>query len=63
MIDLCYEYSQDGVFLNSFDCVFDHKEVTCRNKTEINDRLQYKNEKLSLPGYIIVYTPEDLVMN
>ena len=63
MNDLCYKYSQDRVFFNSFDCVFAHKEVRCANKTEINDRLQYKNEKLSVPGDIIVYTPEDLVMN
>ena len=61
MNDLCYEYSQDSVFLNSFDCVFAYKEVRCTNKTEINDRLHYKNEKLSAPGDIIIYTPEGLV--
>ena len=63
MNDICYEYSQDGVCLNSFDCVFVHKEVRCTNKTEIKDGLQYTNKKLSLPGDIIIYTPEDLVIN
>ena len=63
MSDLCYECPQDGVVLNSFDCVFVHKEVICRNKTETKDGLHYTNEKLSLPGDIIIYTPEDLVMN
>ena len=57
MNGLCYEYSQDGVCLNSFDCVFVHKEVRCINKTEIKDGLQYTNK--SLPGDIITYTPED----
>ena len=32
MNDLCYEYFQDGIFLNSFDCVFVHKEVRCTKK-------------------------------
>ena len=50
MNDLCYEYSPEGVYLNSFDCVFVHKEVRCTNKTEIKDGLQYTNKKLSLPG-------------
>ena len=50
MNDICYEYSQEGVYLNSFDCVFVHKEVRCTNKTEIKDGLQYTNKKLSLPG-------------
>ena len=63
MNDLCYEYSQDGVCLNSFDCVFVHKEVRCTNKTEIKDDLQHTNKKLSLPVDIIIYTPEDLVIN
>ena len=62
MNDLYYEYSQDGVCLNSFNGVFVHKEVWCTNKTEIKDGLQYTNKKLSLPGDIIVYTPEDLVI-
>ena len=61
MNDLCYKYSQDSVFLNSFDCVFVHKEVRCSSKTEIKDGLEYKNEKL--PGNNIIYTPEDLVIN
>ena len=55
MNDIWYEYSQDSVSLNSFDCVFVHKEVTCTNKTEIKDGLQYTNNKLSLPGDIIIY--------
>ena len=61
MNDLCYKYSQDSVFLNSFDCVFVYKEIRCSNKTEIKVVLQYTNEKL--PGNIIIYTPEDLVIN
>ena len=63
MNDLCSEYSQDGVCLNSFDCAFVHKEVRCTKKTEIKDVLQYKNKRLSLPGDIIIYTAEDLVIN
>ena len=63
MNDLCYEWPQDDVSLNSFDCVFVHKEVRCANKTEIIDGLQYANKKPSLPGDMIIYTPEDLVMN
>ena len=63
MNDLCYEYSQDGFCLNSFNCAFVHKEVRCTNKTEIKDGLQYANKRLSLPGDIIIYTPEDLVIN
>ena len=50
MNDLCYEYSQDSVCLNSFDCDFVDKEVRCTNKTEVKDALQYTNKKLSLPG-------------
>ena len=50
MNDLCYEYSEDGVCLNSFDCDFVDKEIRCTFKTEIKDGLQYTNKKLSLPG-------------
>ena len=60
---VCYENSQDSVSLNSFDYVFAHKEVRCPNKTEIKDGLQYTHKTLSLPGDIIIYTPEDLVIN
>ena len=60
MNDLCYEYSQDGVFFNSFGCVFVHQEVRCLSKIEIKVGLQYTNKKLSPPGNIIIYTPEDL---
>ena len=45
MNDLGYEYSQDGVWLNSFNCAFLHKKVRCANETEIKDRLQYTNKK------------------
>ena len=55
MKDLCYEYSQSGVCLYSFDCVFVHKEIRCTNKTEIKDWLLYKNKKLLLPGDIVIY--------
>ena len=48
MNDLCFEYSQNSVCLNSFDCAFVDKEIRCRNKTEIKDGLQYTNKK-SLP--------------
>ena len=51
------------VFFNSFDYVFVHKEVRCSSKTEKKVGLQYTNEKLSLIGDIIIYTPEDLVIN
>ena len=57
MNDLCYKYSQDGVCLNSFDCVFVHKEVRCANKTKTKDGLQYTNKKLS--DDIIIYAPEE----
>ena len=57
--DICYECSQNGVCLNSFDCVFVHKEISCTNKTEIKDGLQYTNKKQSLPGDIIIYEPEE----
>ena len=53
----------DDVSLNSFDCVFVHKEVRCASKTEIKNGLQYVNKKPSLPGDMVIYTPEDLVMN
>ena len=58
-----YEIPKDAVCLNSFDCVFGHKEVRCASKTEIKNGLQYANKKPSLPGDMIIYTPEDLVMN
>ena len=32
--DLGYEHSQDSILLNNFDCVFVHKEVTCKNETK-----------------------------
>ena len=63
MNDLCFEYCQDGVCLNSFNWVFVHKEVRCTNKTEVKDGLQYTHKALLLPGDIIIYTPEDLVIN
>ena len=63
MKDLCYEYCQNGVCLNSFSCVFARKEVRCRNKTEMKDGLHYRNKKLSIPGDIIIYAADDLVMN
>ena len=59
MNDLCYECSQNGVCLNSFDCVFVYKEVRWTNKTKIKYVLQYANKKLLLPGDIIIYTPEE----
>ena len=52
MNDLCYEIFQDGVCLNSFDCVFVHKEARCTSKTEIKDALQYTHRTLSLQGDI-----------
>ena len=54
MNDLCYELSQNAVGLNSFDCIFVHKELRCANKTEIKDRLQYANKKPLLPGDMII---------
>ena len=63
MNDICREYSQDFVCLNSLNCVLVHKEVRCANKTEIKDGLQHTNKKLPLPGDIVIYKPEDLVMN
>ena len=52
MNDLCYEYFQDGVCFNSFDCVVVHKKVRCTNKTEIKDGLQYINKK---DHYQVIY--------
>ena len=43
--------------------VFFHKKIGCTNKTEIKDGYQYANRKLSLRGYTVICTPEDLVMN
>ena len=63
MNDLCYEKPQDDVSLDSFDRVFVHKEVRCASKTKIKDGLQYANKKTSLPGDMIIYTPEHIVMN
>ena len=57
--DICYQCSQDRVCLNSFDCVFVHKEISCTNKTEIKDGLQYTNKRQSLPSDIIIYEPEE----
>ena len=54
MKDLCYEYSQNDVCLNSFDCVFVLKEARCTNKTEIKQGLHYRNKKLSPQGDIII---------
>ena len=59
----CYEYSQSSIFLNIFDYIFIHKEVRCTDKAEIKEGLQYSNKKLSLPGYTVRYTFEDLVIN
>ena len=60
MNDLCcYECYQDGIFLNSFDWAFVHKEIRCANKNKIKGRLQYTNKKLSLPGDKIIYAPEE----
>ena len=58
MNDLCY--AQDSVCLNSFNCVFVHKEVSCTNKTEKKTNYNKQTKKLSLPGDITVYTPKDL---
>ena len=62
MNGLCYEYFQDGVCLNSIDCVFVYEEVRCTSKTEIKYGLCV-HKTLSLTGDIIIYTPEDLVIN
>ena len=43
--DLCYEYFQGCVCLNSFDCVVVHEKVRYTNKTEIKDGLRYINKK------------------
>ena len=63
----CYGYSQDGVSLTvsvvfSFLFFFFIKKLGAQ-KTEIKDGYQYINKKLSLPGDIIICTPEDLVIN
>ena len=50
------------VFFNSSDFVFFIKKLDAQT-TEIKDRLQYTIEKLRLTGDIIMYTPEDLLMN
>ena len=50
---------EDGVYLNSFDCAFVHKEVRCQNKPKIKDGLQYTNKKLSLQSDIIMYASEE----
>ena len=54
-------------FFNSFSCffffVFFFIKKLGAQKTEIKDGYQYINKKLSLPGDIIVCTPEDLVIN
>ena len=49
--------------MDSFDCVFVQKEVRCANKTGFKDGLQYANKKPPLSGDMIIYTPEDLLMN
>ena len=51
------------IFVWIVSVLFVRKEVRCANKTEIKDGLQYANKKPSLPGDMIIYTPEDLVMN
>ena len=40
-------------------CFFFHKEIRRTNKTEIIDGLHYSNKKLSIPGDIIIYAPEE----
>ena len=49
--------------MNNFDCAFVDREVKCTNKTEMKDGLQYTNKIPLLLGDIIIYAPEDLVMN
>ena len=49
MNDLGYEYSQDGVCLNSFDRAFVHKDKHAQTKQKLH----------KLPSDIIIYTPED----
>ena len=63
MNGLCYECSQDGGSLDSFDCVFFfHKEIRYTNKTETKGELQYANKKLSVTVDKTIYAPEDLKM-
>ena len=38
-------------------------KIRCASKARIKDGLQYANRKASLLGDMIIYTPEDLVMN
>ena len=40
-----------------------YKEVRWANKTEIQGGLQYANKEPPLPGDVIIYSPEDLVIN
>ena len=57
MNDLCYKCSQDGLCLNSLNCVFVHKEVRCTTK------LKQKTNCNILQGDKIIYaTEEDLEM-
>ena len=51
------------IFVWIVSVLFVRKEVRCANKTEIKDGLQYAIKKSSLPGDMIIYTTEDLVMN
>ena len=46
MNDLCYEYFQDDVCLNSFDCVVVHKKRLGAQTRVIKDRLRYINKKI-----------------
>ena len=45
MNDLCYELSQNAVGLNSFDCVFVHKELNAQTKLKLKTdcNMQTKN--------------------
>ena len=52
MNDLCYEYSQDGVCLNSFDYVFVQKEVRCTSKTEKTITIRRYKYIIELHDYI-----------
>ena len=49
--------------MNSFALVLVYKEVRRANKTEIKGGLQYANKEPPLPGDMIIYSPEDLVIN
>ena len=60
MNDLCCKYSKDCVYLNSFDCVFVHKESRCIKKDcKTDSNIQTKNYQADINGY----SPEDLIMN